>query len=823
MPEHRTEFQVSTTTIDTCLGPRQMMTAEQLSIATEGLSEADVRERVVRGDVNDVPDAPTRTMAQIVRANVFTRFNALLGSMLVLILWVGPANDALFGLVLVANSGIGIVQEIRAKRTLDRLSVLAEPKARVVRAGAVREVPIGQVVLDDVVGLRPGDQIVVDGEVLSSDGLEIDESLLTGEADPVSKGPGDRVLSGSFVAAGSGRSVATAVGRGAYAVQLAEQARRFTLVRSELRAGIDRILRLATWVLVPTAVLLFASQLRLGAGIEDGIRGAVAGTVAMVPEGLVLLMSLAFALGAIRLARKRTLVQELAAVEGLARVDVVAVDKTGTLTEGRIEVERVVPLDGGDPGEEALAALAAADEHPNATLVAIGERFPAPTGGWEVAGAVHFSSARKWSGASFDGRGTWVLGAPDVLLRSDPDGRVARRARELAEAGHRVVMLARTPEPLDGEILPGGLTPVSLIALGDRIRADAGRTLAYFRKQGVAVKVISGDHPATVAAIAARLGMEGADRAVDARELPDDPEALAGAMERHTIFGRVTPRQKRAMVKAMQSRGHVVAMTGDGVNDVLALKDADIGIAMGSGSSATRAVAQLVLLDSTFDPLPLVVDEGRRVLANIERTSNLYVVKTVYATLLALATGVFTVAFPFLPRHLTLIGALTIGIPSFFLALAPNDQRFRPGFLSRVARFAIPAGILAGIATFAGYGLVRGLDGLPLVEERTVATMVLGWIGLLILSIVAAPFTRWTAVLVSAMAAAFVAVLLLPPGRQFFELQLPPTVEWLAALGIGAVVWTLARLFLPAERPAGVGASPGVFEPVHAARKDEQG
>jgi cation-transporting ATPase E len=777
-----------------------------MDVALEGLSEAEVRERFQRGEVNDVPTTPSRTVKEIVRANVFTRFNALLGGLLVVILIVGPLQDALFGGVLIANSLIGILQELSAKRTLDRLAVLTAPKARIVRSGAVLELPVSSVVMDDVLELQPGDQVVVDGEVLDAQGLEIDESLLSGEAEPVRKEVGNEVLSGSFVSAGSGRYRATRVGRAAYAVKLAEEARRFTLTRSELRAGIDRILRIVTWVIIPTATLLMISQLRSTPKVPPALRASVAGTVAMVPEGLVLLTSVAFAVGVVRLARRKVLVQELPAVEVLARVDTLCIDKTGTLTEGRLVVEEVEVLVADREHAEALAALAASDPHPNATLRAIGEQFARTPEGWALTGAVPFSSARKWSAASFGAKGTWVLGAPDVLLAESPTGDpILAKADSLAEAGRRVVLLACASEALADERLPGRLEPVAIVVLGDRAREDAAKTLAYFARQGVGVKVISGDHPQTVAAIASRLGAKGADDAVDARLLPEDPAELARALDDHSIFGRVTPQQKRAMVKALQSRGHVVAMTGDGVNDVLALKDADIGIAMGSGSAATRSVAQLVLLSSTFDPLPAVVNEGRRVLGNIERTANLYVTKTVYAMLLALGVGVGGLAFPFLPRHLTLIGALTIGIPSFFLALAPNTERARPGFLRRVMRFTIPAGTLAAAATFLAYRLAVDEPGVTLTEARTAATMVLCWIGILILTIIAAPLTRPRLLLIWSMVAAFVAVMLVPTARTFFALRPPPLIVWLAGFGIAALMWTLSRVFIPPDRPVGPG------------------
>ncbi len=775
-----------------------------MSDDARGLTAAEVAERVRDGRVNDVPSAPTRTVAQIVRANIFTRFNAILGAMLAIILVVGPIQDALFGFVLVANALIGIVQELRAKRTLDRLTLLSAPKARVVRDGATDEIAVGEVVLDDVLDLVPGSQVVVDGEVVSTVGLEVDESLLSGEADPVLKQPGDEVLSGSFVAAGGGRYRATRVGAEAYAAKLAADARRFTLAPSELRSGIDRILTYVTYAIVPTAILLFVSQLRAKDSWRGAMSGAVAGTVAMVPEGLVLLTSLAFAVAVVRLARRRVLVQELQAVEGLARVDVLCIDKTGTLTEGKLTVQSVTPMPGVDDALAALAALAAHDASPNATMRAIAEQADGAEGaGWRVLGTVPFSSARKWSAVSFEGHGAWILGAPDVLLAggAPPRALVADIQRE-SDAGNRVVLLARAPT-LDEGSLPAGLEPAALVVLGDRPRPDAAETLRYFSQQDVRVKVISGDAPATVGAIARQLGLEGADDPQDARELPEDPEQLGALLERHSVFGRVSPQQKRAMVGALQARGHTVAMTGDGVNDALALKDADIGVAMGSGSDATRAVAQLVLLDSSFDALPSVVAEGRRVLGNIERTSGLYLNKTVYAMLIALATGVATFVFPFLPRHLTLVGALTIGIPSFFLALAPNQDRFRAGFVERVLRFAVPTGALAAIATFVAYAVAQQEPGVSLLQAQTTAVMVLTWIGLLVLSIVAAPLTRERLALIWSMAGLFLLILNWPAAREFFALEIPPLVVWLAGFGIAGLVWSFARLFVPGDRPIG--------------------
>ncbi len=775
---------------------------QPMSDPARGLTSAEVAERVREGRVNDVPTAPTRTVAQIVRANIFTRFNAILGAMLVVILVVGPIQDALFGFVLIANAAIGIVQELRAKRTLDRLTLLTAPRARVMRDGAVQEIAVSEVVVDDLLDVTAGSQVVVDGQVDATNGLEVDESLLTGEADPIVKQAGEEVLSGSFVSAGAGRYRATRVGAEAYAVKLAQDARRFTLTRSELRGGIDRILTYVTFAIVPTAVLLFFSQLNLHESWHRAVSGAVAGTVAMVPEGLVLLTSLAFAVAVVRLARRRVLVQELPAVEGLARVDMLCVDKTGTLTEGKLAVTSVEPV-GGTAVEDALTAIAANDASPNATMRAIAERFPAGQDVWTESASVPFSSARKWSASTFDGHGTWILGAPDVLLDGrDAPPEVLATVQRQSGAGNRVVLLTTTTASPD-ETLPSELTPAAVVILGDRPRESAAATLAYFADQGVDVKVISGDDPRTVGSIATTLGLKGAEEPVDARTLTDDADELGGVLELHSVFGRVTPAQKRAMVQALQARGHTVAMTGDGVNDALALKDADIGIAMGSGSDATRAVAQLVLLDSTFDALPPVVAEGRRVLGNIERTSGLYLNKTVYAMLISLAIGVARLPFPFLPRHLSLVGAVTIGIPSFFLALAPNEDLFRPGFVQRVLRFAIPTGTLAAIATFVAYALAKQEPGVTLMQAQTTAVMVLTWTGLLVLSILAAPLTRDRLILIWSMAGLFLLMVNLEATRVFFALAVPPLLVWLAAFGIAALVWSSARLLVPGERPVG--------------------
>ena len=761
-----------------------------------GLSSAEVADRRSRGLANTGTERTSRSLAEILRANILTRFNFILGALLAVILAIGEPQDALFGLVLVANALIGIGQELRAKRTLDRLAVLSAPGVRVIRDGSQRDIAVADLVAGDLVDLRPGDQLVADGVVRASAGLEADESLLTGESEPVGKRPGDRLLSGSFVVAGAGGYQATEVGAGAYARRLAAEARRFGLVRSELMDGINRILQYVTWVIVPLAVLLLASQLHARDTVREALTGTVAALVGVVPQGLVLLTSVAFGVAAVTLARRHVLVQQLPAVEGLARVDVLCIDKTGTLTDGTIAFDSMIPLGGQAPVAEALGALAA-DEARNATLGAIGQAFP-PPGGWKRTVSVPFSSARKWSAASFAGHGTWVLGAPEMVLPGEQHAQLSQAA-ELAAAGHRVLVLAHAEGPLMGESLPPGLRAAALIVLNEQLRPDAAETLGYFAAQGVALKVISGDSPRTVAAVAARAGLPGSGTPVDARDLPEDPEALGHALEEHAVFGRVTPHQKQAMVKALQARGHTVAMTGDGVNDVLALKLADLGIAMGSGAAATRAVAELVLLDGRFATLPGVVAEGRRVTANIERVANLFVTKTVWTALLAIAVGVTLLPYPFLPRHLTIIDTLTIGVPSFFLALAPNQRRYLPGFVSRVLRFAIPAGSIIAAATLAAYALARAA-GLSLVQQRTAAVLVAFILSLCVLVLLAIPLTWRRMLLVGAALAGFAMLFPLPAVRGFYALELPRGELGIALLIAGAGAASLAAFWVISRR-----------------------
>ncbi|WP_344164170.1 HAD-IC family P-type ATPase [Nocardiopsis rhodophaea] len=798
------------------MGPQGGRT-EQVADAAEdvrGLSADQVAERVAQGRTNDVPVRASRTLGQIIRGNLFTRINAMIAVLFAIIAVIGPVQDGLFALVIVINTLIGIVQELRAKRTLDRLAIVNAAHPRVLRDGAIVAVRPQEVVLDDVIELGQGDQVPVDGDVVSAAGLEVDESLLTGEADPVLKAPGDRVMSGSFVVAGAGRFRAAKVGRHAYASRLAEEASRFSLVHSELRSGINRILKFITWALFPIGGLLIYSQLALGGevgirkSIGDGqvsgplaeaLRGMVAALVSMVPEGLVLLISIAFAVGVVRLGRRQCLVQELPAIEGLARVDIVCTDKTGTITEAGMRVAELRDLGGGPNGErtvprEVLAALAAADPRPNPSLAAIAEACgDAP--GWPVTATAAFSSARKWSGASFAapaGERHWVLGAPDVLAA--PNSPEAAEAERIAAQGMRVLLLARSSVPVDSVEAPGNLTPLALVVLDQRVRDDAAPTLRYFADQDVEVKVVSGDNAASVGAVARELDLPGAADPVDARDLPSERRGFDEVVERTAVFGRVTPEQKRDMVRGLQQREHTVAMTGDGVNDVLALKEADIGVAMGSGSPASRSVAQIVLLDNRFATLPAVVAEGRRVIGNIERVANLFLTKTVYSMTMATIVGLLAVSYPFFPRHATLINAVTFGIPAFFLALAPNNERARPGFVARTLRLAVPAGIISGLAAVTTYLIVLRGAATPELTDRTAVVITLCATTLWVLLLVAKPYVWWKVVLVGAMVGLLCTVLATPYGREFFALDISDPGEIITALAVAAVAASLITL-----------------------------
>lgn len=824
----------------------------------QGLSFKQVAHARAADETNEFDNSSSRSIVAILRANVFTIFNAILASAVVVVLAVGSWQDAVFGFVLLLNTLTGTIAELRAKRALDNLAVLAAPTAHVIRDGEAKDIEVSQVVLGELLELRSGDQVPADGQVLSSNGCEIDESILTGESVAVRKHENDQVLSGTTVIGGSARIRVTAVGEHSYANRLAMEARKYSVVTSELQEGTNRVLTWISWVIVPMTLLLLWSQLRVAGGISGSLDSgqwkaavvlAVAGVVGMVPQGLVLLTSVNFAAAAMTLARRKVLVQELPAVEVLARVDMLCLDKTGTLTSGAVELDHIESCLGsacadGDGGSLAAGKVSAdaaaggsagtgvvvpasADDAARAALVylvggsevnATGSAIAAGLTGLEPAQAryaIAFNSARKWSAVQTQA-GAYVLGAPEIVLagstglgsteadNADSDGTglgstdnaALERVKALAGTGKRVLVLAHSNQALDqseNPTLPKDLTAALLVVLAEQVRPDAAQTLDYFNRQGVAVRVISGDNPVTVAAIAAHLGLRNPDGGepvgVDARTLPaiEDTQALADVLEKHTVFGRVTPEQKRAFVNALKSRGHTVAMTGDGVNDALALKDADLGIAMGNAAPATKAVSRLVLLNSQFDALPSVVAEGRRVIANMERVASLFLTKTTWAALLAAVVAITGFVYPFLPRQLTIVSSLTIGIPAFVLALAPTNQRYRAGFLARVLRLSVPAGVIVVVGVLCAR-LTLILMGSNRNQISSVCTLVLVAGGLWLLSLTARPWVWWRAALVVIMSAAALAVVLLAPLRGFFDLAALTANSWLVLVCAAGIV-----------------------------------
>ena len=785
--------------------------------SASGLSSAEVAEHVARGETNAFESPTSRSAWSIIRANVFTLFNGIVFACFLVLLLIGRWQDALFGFSAIANTIIGSVQEFNAKRALDRLALLHAPSARVVRDGSQQEVTIADVVLGDLIVLRAGDQVPADAAVETSERLQLDESMLTGESDAVDKSPGDAVLSGSIVIGGGGTAIVDKVGADSFANRLSSEAKQFSLVASELRNSINRVLRWVAWIIGPVFLLVLNAQMIVKGGwveaIEDGgwqdaAVGTIAAIVAMIPLGLVLMKSIAFAVGAVRLANRKVLVQELPAVEGLARVDLICLDKTGTLTEGDIVFDdahalAVTPPDGWTD----VLAWYGAEPEANATARCLGDPYPVQRV-LEPEARIAFSSARKWSAVGFPGSGTWVLGGPEMVFAASADdagtdaaGRpsgtdaaaradLRRQAAELAATGRRTLVLAHSPEELteeraDAERLPASLAPVTLLTFRESVRPDAKETVEFFAAQGVAVRIISGDNPQTVAAIAREVGVD-APQGYDARELPTDLDELGEVLEQHAVFGRVTPSQKKDIVTALQQRGHTVAMTGDGVNDALAIKEADIGIAMDSGSAATKAVARLVLLDGRFSRLPGVVAEGRQVIANIERVSMLFLTKTAYATGLALLFGVMLLPFPFLPRQLSVVDGLTIGIPAFFLALMPNRQRYRPGFLRRSLSFAIPAGAVIALV-LALYSQMATDAGIPVEELRTGSTLILAIVGLWVLTVLSRPIDGWKILIIGSMMIGLVLVYAIPFINDFLQFTDPSLTTTLLVIAASVI------------------------------------
>ena len=725
----------------------------------EGLTKDQVLERQKGGWANVSVSGATRTEKEIIKENVFTYFNLIFLVLAVALIAVGSYRDATFIFIAIANTAIGIFQELRSKRTIDKLKVLAAPRSAVVRSGLEMEVPTDHLVRDDIAIFSAGDQITADG-ILRAGSVMVNEAMITGEAEPQEKGPGDKLRSGSFVVSGSCRVQLTAVGADSYAARLTLEAKKgVTAGQSEMMASLTKLIRFIGIALIPMGGILFWKQyFILELGLKQAITATVAALIGMIPEGLYLLTSVALAVSMIRLAQKKTLAQDMNCIETLARVDVLCVDKTGTITQPEMVVQEVVLLDEeeypGEGVEEAAAALFAALDADNETGKAMAARFDKKTA-WTCRSRVPFSSAYKYSAAVFDRQGAVVAGAPEFVM-----GERYQDLREMVEPyqakGYRVLLLAGYDGTPDGKSPLNGqrVRPMALILLSNRIRPEAPDTFAYFAHQGVAVKVISGDNPMTVAEVARQAGVENADRWVDAATLQTD-EAICNAAREYTVFGRVTPGQKRKLVKALQKQGHTVAMTGDGVNDVLALKDADCGIAMASGADAACHAAQLVLLESNFACLPQVVAEGRRVINNIQRSASLYLVKNIFSFCLSLLTILVDMPYPLVPIQLSLISALTIGVPSFFLALEPNKSRVQGNFMLNVLREALPGG-LTDLIIVLGLQVFAFAFDFSTQTLSTLTALCVAFIGLLVLWHVCKPFDWKRGILWGTMTGAMV-------------------------------------------------------------------
>lgn len=783
-----------------------------------GLTDQQVAERMDAGLANTQNTATSRSTATIVRSHLFTMFNLVLGLCGLAVIMVGSWLDTLFLLAAIANVIIGFVQEFSAKRQLDKIALLNRDPLKAVRNGQVQQVALDQLVLDDLVLLTRGDQVPADATVLSSDGLDLDESLLTGENDPVAKQPGDAVLSASSVIGGSGRVRLTAVGSASRAAKITAEARQFSLIHSELRAGMERVVKWITFALVPIIAIVLNGQMVAAGGwtfaLETGAwRGAlitaVSSVAAMIPQGLALMTTISFAVASVKLAQTKVLIQEQPAVEMLARVDTVCFDKTGTLTEGGVAFNSVLPLDvaAGEDGAPRLAskgqgsdipaavtgwqgALAwfGADENANPTAAALHpafEQVPARA----ASGVLPFSSALRFSAVEFADTGAWVLGAPEALLPVKHPSR--HTAEHLAASGLRTMVLAHAPALTResgkvSSVLPSELEPQLFVTFREQVRAEAPATLAYFREQGIDLKVFSGDNPQTVAAAARLAGMDVASGAVDASTLPETGEELVQATVSHSVFGRVSPEQKKNMVLALQAQGRTVAMTGDGINDALALKHADLGIAMGNAAPATKAVSRLILLDGRFDRLPGVLAEGRKIIANIERVTNLFLTKTAFAILLGITLGLLCWNFPFLPRQYSTADLLIVGGPAFLLTMLPNKRHYVSGFLQRALHFALPAAlVITCVLVFVnGYGRAQGESTVHLQTATFIALVLMGIYNI---STVLRPFKLVGLAIVGGMYAGMALVLLLPPSLWYHQFSMPQGAYLLATLASAAL------------------------------------
>lgn len=744
-----------------------------------GLTVSDVKERILRGEVNKIPKAPSRTIWQMIRANFFNVFNGLNIVLAALVLIAGSPKNAIFAFVIIVNSVIGVGQELNAKKTLERLSVLSMANVTVMRDGKKKRISIEELVKDDVVCLEGGQQILADCEIIESDELEIDESMLTGEADPIYKIEGNKLYSGSFVVTGEGYARVVSVGKETYSSKLAEEARKFKIVDSELQSSISKIIKLLLWLIGPVGIILAVTQIKFANNSwQDAIIGSVSGIIGMVPEGLVLLASATFIVSVVRLAKYDTLVQQLSATEILARVDTLCVDKTGTITEGKLKLVEVSPLKNNSKKiiDDVLAVLVNTLPSKNPTQNAILERYKTIPN-IKVIEKVPFSSRRKWGGVVLEKYGAWVLGAPEIILKDRYNEYIDEIEIE-ANKGRRVLLLAKVKTTSLKSGINYDIDEEALILIEDVIREEAPEVLRFFKDEGVALKVISGDNPVTVSAVAKRAGVENAENYVDARTLPKDFEKLKDVINMYTVFGRVNPHQKKEIIRALKANGHTVAMTGDGVNDVLALKESDCGIAMANGSDATKAVAQLVLMNSDFGSLPKVVSEGRKQIFNLERVAELFLSKTAFFVILAIVFCIARVSYPLTPIQSSLVGSCAIGIPAFFLSMLPYKGRIKEGFLKRILSKSIPNGVMMGILVIIAF-FIAYFGGYGYVYCSSVALFSFLGLSLVILVKVSLPLSKFKVILTLGMILGSGLCCFVPIGREIFGIELLDMKHWI--------------------------------------------
>ena len=722
--------------------------------ADTGLTQAQVKERMEKGWSNAPVDSPSKTTKEIIISNVFTYFNLIFLVIAVLLLLVGAFRDLTFLPVIICNTLIGIIQEIRSKKVLDKLSVLNAPKATVVREGKLQTIPAEKAVLDDVVKFQAGNQICADATVIDGE-VQVNESLLTGESDEITKNPGDTLMSGSFVVSGSCLGRLEQVGADSYISKLTLEAKATKEgEQSEMIRSLDKLVQIVGFLIIPIGIVLFGQQYLLGdSSIKTSMQAMVAAIIGMIPEGLYLLASVALVVSVMRLATKKVLVHDMKCIETLVRVNVLCVDKTGTITENTMKVHDVVSLEPYEkeelpPLKELLGDFAHAMSKDNITMAAMQEYFTQGSG--QVATSVtSFSSAFKYSSVTFHTT-SYVLGAPEFVLRDDYE--IYKETIEsYGSEGYRVLVFGRYEGTPDGKALTEAVVPYGLVLLANPIRKEAWETFQYFADQGVDIKVISGDNPVTVSKVASQAGIANADNYIDASQLKT-PDDIKQAVLKYTVFGRVTPDQKRQFVRALKEAGKTVAMTGDGVNDVLALKDADCSIAMASGSDAAAQASQLVLLESNFSCMPSVVLEGRRVVNNIERSASLFLVKNIFSFLLSLFSMAFMITYPLEPSQISMVAMFTIGIPAFLLAMEPNKKMIEGHFLTNVLLKALPAGLtdvlIVGFLTV--FGQTFGMSN---EEISTAATLLLAIVGLMILFKISKPMNVFRWIVWSAMVA----------------------------------------------------------------------